>query len=283
MKVLLTGASGILGTDLLLQLQEANHEVLGFNSQNIDLVNFDAVKRIVAGFKPELVIHSAAITDVDRCEDNRELAFAVNATASGYLAKLAKLANAQIVYISSCGVYGNEKITPYHEMDKTIPVNYHHFTKLEGEKMVKEQHEDYLIIRPGWLFGGTPEHKKNFVNARRTEAETKAILKSAFDKIGSPTYTKDAAAQIVTLLSQGLYGTFNIVNEGEASRFNYVSEIVRLSGIPAKVEPVNSSLFPRRANMPDNECLENRNLNLNNCNTMRHWKLALREYINETY
>ncbi|WP_129715951.1 dTDP-4-dehydrorhamnose reductase [Pedobacter sp. SYP-B3415] len=283
MKVLLTGASGILGTDIKLQLESRGDEVLGFNSSDIAITDFESVSGIVKNFRPDVVIHSAAMTAVDRCEDEQELAYAVNVTGTKNMAMTAAQAGARLVYISSCGVYGNGKSTPYHEMDATQPVNYHHQTKLEGERQVKTHHSDYLIVRPGWLFGGTPGHKKNFVAARRKEAITNPVLQSAFDKIGSPTFTKDVAAQLVVLLDHGYTGLFNLVNEGEASRFSYVSEIVRLFELDTRIEAVNSSMFPRRANMPDNECLENRNLNLKGCNTMRHWKLALKEYINTNY
>lgn len=283
MKVLLTGASGILGTDIQSQLELDGHTVLGFNSTNIDIVDYSALKQTVSHFNPDTIIHCAAMTEVDRCEDERELAYAINVTGTENMARLAKELGATLVYISSCGVYGNGKATPYHEMDRTFPLNYHHETKLAGEKKVIDIVHDYLIIRPGWLFGGTPEHKKNFVRARRQEAIDNAVIQSAFDKIGSPTYTRDVAAQIAVLLNKNYKGIFNVVNEGEASRFNYVSEIIRLSNIVCRVEPVNSGLFRRKALMPDNESLENRNLNLKQCNRMRHWKLALKEYIDKTY
>ncbi|MCD0486945.1 NAD(P)-dependent oxidoreductase [Pedobacter sp. MC2016-14] len=283
MKVFLTGASGILGTDLMKQFQENNHEVLGFSSADINLTDLNDVGRKMEAFKPDLVIHSAAMTAVDLCETAPELAYAINVKGTAHMALAARAAGSKLVYISSCGVYGNGKTTPYHEMDATRPLNYHHQTKLEAEKQVKENHENYLIVRPGWLFGGSRQHKKNFVEARRQEALSNPVLKSAFDKQGSPTYTKDLAQQLLRVLNDGHTGLFNMVNEGEATRFSYVAELIHALGMDNRVEPVDSSRFVRAARMPDNESLENRNLNLNNCNQMRHWKLALRDYINTNY
>jgi dTDP-4-dehydrorhamnose reductase len=283
MKVFLTGASGILGTDIANQLKLADHETMAFNSSNIELGNYADVEQKMHGFKPDVVIHSAAMTNVDLCEDDREAAFLTNVTGSQNMAMAANKLGAKIVYISSCGVYGNGKTTPYTEQDDTTPLNYHHYTKLQGEIKVKEHNNKHLIIRPGWLFGGTILHKKNFVEARRREAESSAILKSAVDKVGSPTYTTDLAKQIMLLINNNCLGTYNAVNEGCASRYDYVSEIVKLFNYNVTVEPVNSNAFPRKANMPDNECLQNTNLTMSNINTMRFWKDALKEYINTTY
>ncbi len=283
MKVFLTGASGILGSDILSQLQQDNHEVLGFNSAAIEISNLADVTRKVNDFRPDVVIHSAAMTNVDLCEDDKAAAVRTNVIGSQNLAQAAAQAGARIVYISSCGVYGNGKTEPYNELDATGPLNYHHYTKLEGEKRIKEHHKDFLIVRPGWLFGGTLQHKKNFVEARRKEATSTPLLKSAFDKVGSPTYTLDLARQLLFLIKESYLGTFNIVNEGCASRYDYVAEIVKLFGLTTRVEAVDSKSFPRRANMPDNECLENMYLNLRGINQMPHWKEALKNYITHTY
>jgi dTDP-4-dehydrorhamnose reductase len=283
MKVFLTGASGILGSDIAEQLRLANHELLAFNSSNIDLGSYTDVKAKVIDFRPDIIIHSAAMTNVDLCENDKNAALLTNVIGSKNLAMAANKINAKIVYISSCGVYGPGKTEPYTELDAANPQTYHHYTKLEGEKRVKEHNNQFLIIRPGWLFGGTPQHKKNFVEARRKEAEKSHLMSSAADKVGSPTYTADLAKQIIYLIDKDQLGTFNAVNEGCASRYDYVSKIVQLFKFSTVVEPVNSNAFPRKANMPDNECLANLNLNLIKANQMRGWKEALKDYIATTY
>ncbi|WP_428331700.1 SDR family oxidoreductase [Mucilaginibacter sp.] len=283
MNILLTGASGILGSDISSQLKESGHNVLGFSSSDIDLFSYQDVKTKVHDFKPEIVIHSAAVTNVDLCEEHHEIADQINIIGSENIAKASRKIDAKVIYISSCGVYGNGKISPYNESDETNPVTYHHYSKLEGEKRVRKFTKKFLIVRPGWLFGGTPQHKKNFVEARKKDAFNASLIKSAGDKFGSPTYTADLAKQILYLMEEGFNGTFNVVNEGCASRFEYVTEIVKLLKMSTIVESVNSDAFPRKANMPANECLENRNLSQANVNKMRSWKVALKEYINLTY
>jgi len=283
MKVFLTGASGILGTDIFSELQKDNNEVLGFDSKQIDITNLDEVRKKITDFKPDMIIHAAAMTNVDLCEEDKEAALLANAVGPQNMALCANEIDAPLVYISSCGVYGNGNKMPHRETDETLPVNYHHFTKLEGENRVKEHTSKYFIVRPGWLFGGTTSHKKNFVEARRKEALVNHELKSAADKFGSPTYTLDLAKQIIELMQANVYGTFNAVNTGTASRFDYVSAIIKAFNFSNKIIPVESNAFPRKANMPDNEMLENAHLNLINLNRMRPWKDALKEYIVNTY
>ena len=162
MKVFLTGVTGILGSDILNQLEKADYEVLGFNSSNIEIGNWTDVKQKMYDFKPELVIHSAALTNVDLCEEDKDQAILTNVIGSQNMARASAHIGASIVYISSCGIYGNGKTTPYTELDETQPTTYHHYTKLEGEKKIKEHNNDFLIIRPGWLFGGTTSHRKKF-------------------------------------------------------------------------------------------------------------------------
>lgn len=283
MKAFLTGASGILGTDIKAELERNNWEVLGFNSKEIDITNLMDIKSKVKEFKPDLIIHSAAMTNVDLCEDDNKAAILANVIGTHNLSLTASATDTKIVYISSCGVYGNGKTAPHNELNATNPVNYHHYTKLIGEQRIKEHNSRFLVVRPGWLFGGTQLHKKNFVEARRKEASNNPVLKSAVDKFGCPTYTSDLAKQLITLLNKNVYGTFNIVNEGTASRFDYVSEIVKVFDLNNTMEPVNSNEFPRKANMPDNETLDNMHLTLRGLNSMRPWKDALKDYINTTY
>jgi len=283
MKLFLTGASGILGTDIAAEFKKNNWEVLGFNSKEIDITNFEDVRSKVGSFKPDVIIHSAAMTNVDLCEDDKKAAFLANVIGSHNLSLAANANNCKIVYISSCGVYGNGKKTPHSETDRTEPINYHHYTKLLGEERIKEHNSNFVIIRPGWLFGGSVNHRKNFVEARRKEAANNPILKSAADKFGSPTYTLDVAKQILAILNADLFGTFNVVNDVAASRFDYVSAIIETLGLNNTMEPVQSNQFPRKANMPDNEVLENAHLNLRGISLMRSWKDALKDYISTTY
>jgi len=283
MKVVVTGASGILGSDIVKELERQDWEVLEFSSKNIRLDDIIDVRAKIIPFQPDIIIHSAAMTNVDLCEDDREAAIKVNVLGTHNISLVAAALQAKVVYISSCGVYGNSKTEAYNELDATNPLTYHHYTKLIGEQRITDHNHRYLIVRTGWLFGGDKEQKKNFVEARRKEATTSPLMRSAGDKFGSPTYTVDLARQLVVLLEADVFGTFNAVNTGRASRFDYVSELVKLLGLSTPVEMVDSNAFPRRANMPDNEVLDNMQLRLRGLDTMRDWKSALKSYIDLTY
>lgn len=283
MKAVVTGASGILGTDIVKELKKHAWEVLEFTSKNIVLDDIADVRAKILPFQPDVIIHSAAMTNVDLCEDDREVAVRINVLGTHNISLVAAQLQAKVVYISSCGVYGNGKTEPYNELDATSPLNYHHYTKLVGEQRITDHNTRYLILRAGWLFGGDKEQRKNFVEARRKEAATAQVMRSAGDKFGSPTYTVDLAQQLVVLLDADVFGLFNAVNAGRASRFDYVREIVQQLGLSTPVEMVDSNAFPRRANMPDNEVLDNMQLRLRGLNVMRDWKAALKSYIDLTY
>jgi dTDP-4-dehydrorhamnose reductase len=283
MKVVVTGASGILGSDIVKELKKHDWEVLEFTSKNIKLDDITDVRAKILPFQPDIIIHSAAMTNVDLCEDDREAAIRVNVLGTHNMSLVAAALQAKVLYISSCGVYGDGKTEAYNELDATNPLTYHHYTKLVGEQRITDHNHRYLIVRTGWLFGGDKEQKKNFVEARRKEAATSALMRSAGDKVGSPTYTVDLAQQLVVLLKADVFGTFNAVNTGQASRFDYVSEVVKLLGLSTPVEMVDSNAFPRRANMPDNEVLDNMQLRLRGLDIMRDWKSALKSYIDLTY
>lgn len=283
MKVVVTGASGILGTDIVRELKTQGWDVLEFTSKNIMLDDIADVRAKILPFQPDIIIHSAALTNVDLCEDDHEAAIRVNVLGTHNISLVAAALQAKVVYISSCGVYGNGKVEAYNELDATNPLTYHHYTKLVGEQRITDHNYRYLIVRTGWLFGGDKEQRKNFVEARRKEATTTKVMRSAGDKFGSPTYTVDLARQLILLLNADVFGVFNAVNSGRASRFDYVSEIVRQFGINTPVEEVDSNAFPRRANMPDNEVLDNMQLRLRGLDVMRDWKVALKSYIDFTY
>ncbi len=158
MKVFLTGASGILGTDIQGEMERFNWEVLGFNSQQINITNLEEVRKKAQDYKPDIIIHSAAMTNVDRCEDEHAEALLANVVGTHNLSLAASRLQVPIVYISSCGVYGNGKTTPYTELDSLSPVNYHHYTKMVGEQRIKEHNASmyYCTTRVAvWRLAGT--------------------------------------------------------------------------------------------------------------------------------
>jgi dTDP-4-dehydrorhamnose reductase len=280
-KLLINGASGMLGSEFVLTASKQGHEVIALTRQDCDITLRDDVLRIVKQMWPEAIIHCAAHTDVDDCERNPDHASRVNADAPGHFAEAARQGGCCLLYVGSSGIFDGKKTGPYTENDPPGPLTQYARSKLEGEKRVALVGCDHLIVRTGWLFGGSASFKKNFVAARRREAAQKPVLQSAADKRGSPTWTRDFAQKSLELLACRARGLFHVVNADSASRFEYVAEIVSLLGLDTKVEPVDSSSFARLAPVPDNEALASVRLPQIGVPALRPWRDALKEYAAE--
>jgi dTDP-4-dehydrorhamnose reductase len=279
--ILVTGAAGMLGTEIVPALAAAGHEIVPHTRAAAgSLTDFAAAARFVAEHSPSVVVHAAAETNVDLCQDSPDHAYGVNAVATGALAAAAAEAGAIFVYVSSSGIFDGTKDGPYHEFDQTSPLTVYADSKRQGEVLALQANPRTYVLRAGWLFGGSFSFKKNFVAARLREAAGKPSLSSATDKRGCPTYTADFAAFLVELLAkQPPFGIYHVVNSGSASRFDYVSAIMRLGRTGVPVEGVDSSQFPRRAPVPSNEALEMMMARIVGVTVLRPWEEALEAYL----
>jgi len=264
----------MLGREMMEVGRKKRHEMVGWTRKELDLEKPEEGIRRIAELEPGAVIHCAAETNVDRCEREPELAIRVNGETPGRLAAAAKKAGAQFVFISTSGIFGGEKRGPFSEEEPPRPGTAYAKAKVYGEERVRKEHPQALILRAGWLFGGPLEMKKNFVGARLREAETTPELNSATDKQGSPTWTKDFVAAAFELLEKGESGIGHVANTGKATRFDYVSEILKLAGKHHPVRPVDSGHFPRTAAVPDDERLVSTRIL-----PLRDWREALRDYL----
>ena len=183
-----------------------------------------------------------------------------------------------MVYLSTCGLFGDERRC-YSEYDPVVLKTRYAHSKFLGEEAVRRVSRRALIIRPGWLFGGIPAHRRNFVYQRYLEAKDKPVVQSVADKFGSPTYTVDLAEKMLELLAADLSGTFHVTNAGGASRYEYMKCIVEAFGLPTVVEPVDSSQFPRPAPVPASEMLANLNLQFAGLEPLGPWDEAIRRYV----
>ncbi|MCJ2011960.1 SDR family oxidoreductase [Methylobacterium sp. J-076] len=276
MRYLLTGSSGLLGSTFLTM---SNHEVTCLSRAELDAGQGDRLPGIVAGHRPDAVINCAAHVQADQAEDDPAPAREANVQLPGRLAGICRDLQIPLVHFSSTGCYGNWKDGPYTEDDPLRPTTVHHTTKMEGERIVRETNADHLILRTGWLFGGRPEHKRNFVWQRLLEAADRATLTSDADQHGCPTLTDDVVAQTHHLLANGVRGTFNCVSAGAASRFDYVAKIVELFELPCRVVP--GPAFARRAPVSPNETAVNHRLGSIGMDRMPDWVSALTRYRNE--
>jgi dTDP-4-dehydrorhamnose reductase len=269
----------MLGSDFGMVLAGAGHTVVAYPHEKLDVRRLEQVTHFVSLERPDCVIHAAALTNVDECERNPEISYAANTVGTWNVALACSQLDTLVVYVSSCGVFDGTKAEPYTEFDQPAPRTHYHQSKYLGEQFVEKLCKKYFIVRPGWLFGGSTQHRRNFVEARRREALAKTDLVSAKDKFGSPTYTVDFAEQVIELIHSGAYGVYHVANIGFASRYEYVSEIVKGLALPATVRPVGSDVFPRSAPVPAWEALDNLCLRLRGILRMRPWQEAMQDYV----
>lgn len=278
-KLLITGGNGMLASsinDIIID----QYNILKLNKGDLDITDFKRVEEVIINFKPNYIIHTAALTNVDLCEDQKQLALKINGIGTENVSKCCEIVDAKMVYISTCGLFGDE-IRAYNENDSVVLKTEYAKSKYYGEKAVEKICEKAFIVRPGWLFGGSKNHKKNFVYNRYLEAKNKDIIISAADKFGCPTYTLDLANKIVDLLETDNYGLYHVSNYGSASRYSYVKKIINSFKLNIKVEKGDSTSFKRSAPVPDCEIIENMNLKLQGFELLPDWENAIERYVHD--
>lgn len=279
--VLVTGGKGMLGSDLCQIFQNRHHHVTVTDLQELDIRNLDRVMNCVNDLRPDWIIHLAAMTHVDHCEQRPDDAYLTNTIGTQNVALAAQSVGAMLVYVSTISVFDGSKATPNTEFDIPNPQSVYSKSKYEGERIVENLLDRYYIVRAGWMFGGGREDKK-FVAKIIELAQERDSLSVVNDKFGSPTYTYDIADGIEKLANTGLYGTYHLVNTGEVcSRYEFAQKILAYAGIKdCEIVPVNSAQFPLPAHRPRMEGAINYNLDLRQMNWQRPWQEALKEYIN---
>lgn len=279
--VLITGGKGMLGTDLCKIFTDRGHAITVTDINEMDIRDLSAVMSKVEQLKPDWIVHLAAMTHVDHCEQRPDDAYLTNTIGTQNVALAAQKIGAMMVYVSTVSVFDGTKSTPYTEFDTPNPNSVYSKSKYEGELIVEKLLDKYYIVRAGWMFGGGREDKK-FVAKIIELAQDRDRLSVVNDKFGSPTYTYDIASGIEKLAHTGLYGTYHLVNTGEfCSRYQFAQTILAYAGIEnCELHPVNSAQFPLPAPRPRMEAAYNYNLELRGLNWQRPWKDALLDYIN---
>ncbi len=291
LKILITGISGMLGVDLYQTLRE-KYEVVGFDLQEFPSVSFlpppvqrgditriDEVKRAFHELTPDLVVHTAAYTDVDGCEKNLDKAYKVNALGTQNVCLASQELNVPLIYISTDFVFDGKKDSPYLEFDQPHPISIYGRSKLVGEKYVRTLLHRYFIVRTSWLYG---YYGRNFVETILQLANQKKELRVVSDQVGCPTYTRDLSRKIKELLSTKSYGVYHITNSGSCSWYEFAREILKLAGIKgAQLKSITSEELDRPAPRPRFSVLENYCLRRALGKCMREWQEALRDYMLE--
>lgn len=277
----ITGASGMLGSSIKTVLNKEN--IVGVDIGRSCFTKYSRAELLaeyLVSEKISCLVHCAANTDVDLCELDPSVCLRDNIILTELVATACKISNIKIVFISSTGVYGDYKKTPYVEDDPARPTTVHHHSKWFAERVVAGACPDSLIIRTGWLFGGVWIGKKNFVAKRIAEAQnSKGVIRSDESQFGCPTYALDVARCIVVLIRNNISGTFNCVNEGLASRYEYVSSIIQFSELEVDVQKHAGDCFKRPAKVSKNEMALNKRLKALSLFEMPDWRDSLKNYI----
>lgn len=227
MKLLITGAAGQLGRDLIRVLTPF-HELDALDRNALDVTDEEAVRDAVYRTRPDAIIHSAAYTNVDKAESEAVSAYRVNAFSAWNLAVAAREIEAKLLYISTDYVFDGRKGEPYEETDRPNPLNVYGSSKLLGEKITQAVCPRSYIVRTSWLYG---KHGTNFVTKVADKALRERKLTLVNDQFGSPTYTYDLAVWIGHLLQTEYYGTYHATNQGWCSRYEFGFEIIRALGL----------------------------------------------------
>lgn len=274
MKILITGAYGMLGSDLQETLK--NHELIITGSKDLDITSKDKVIQFIKEKKPEIVINAAAYTAVDNCESNYDYAYEVNALGPKNLAIACNINNIPLIHISTDYVFDGNKKTPLNEEDKLGPKTIYGKTKLEGEKFIQKNTKKFFILRTAWLYG---IHGKNFVQTMLNLSKKNDEIKVVNDQIGCPTYSKDLCKAISELLKSDKYGIYHVTNKGKVSWYVFAQKIFELSNIDIKVKPCSTEEFPRPAHRPHYSVLNNQKWINNGFTPLRNYDEALKEYL----
>jgi dTDP-4-dehydrorhamnose reductase len=276
MRILLIGASGMLGTDVLQEW--TGDEIIPASSRDADIRSLEEVAALVARTRPDWIVLTAAYTDVDGSERNPELAFAVNAKGAENVARVAQEYGARLFFVSTDYLYDGTATRPYEPTDPTAPLNSYGQSKAAGERAIQETHHNWCIARTSWLFGTAAEC---FPWRILRAAETRPELKVVADQVGSPTFTRDLARAICELVHQDARGILNITNEGACSWFEFAKEVLKRAGRDSVVVlPSTTAETARPAKRPAYSVLSPASLNARGIR-MRAWQDAVAAYVKE--
>ena len=276
MKVLVTGANGQLGYDVAKELQKQNIECCGATRNDFDITDFAATEKFIVNYMPDVVIHCAAYTAVDKAEDEQGLCYLVNASATENIAQICKKIDAKMVYISTDYIFDGIKDGFYEVGDKPNPINVYGKTKLLGEQAVQKMLDKYFIVRISWVFG---EHGNNFVKTMLRLGKELKELNVVADQYGSPTYTADLAPLLIEMIKTDKYGIYHATNEGVCSWAEFAEEIFKLAGMNVKVNYITTDEYPTKAKRPLNCRLSKKKI-YKIFYKLFAWREALKVYIN---
>lgn len=281
MKIIIIGANGQLGSDLVKAL--ADHELIPLTHADIEVTDEGQVQATLARHKPDVVINTAAFHQVDVCEREVERAFRVNAFGPRLLALACREHDAALVHISTDYVFGGDatRRTPYVESDCPAPINVYGLSKLAGEHFIRYLWPRHFIVRTSGLYGlaGSSGKGGNFVEGRLKQAREGRPIRMVADQVLTPTYTVDLARAIRRLIETEHYGLYHITSAGQCSWYEFTAKILELTGLQVELTPQTTAESGAAARRPAYSVLENAALKAIGLDDMRPWQEALADYL----
>ena len=263
-RILVTGTNGMVGSYIDFGIKT--------DRKTLDVTKPEHIKTAIDLHRPDVIIHLAALTDLDYCEKNPDKAYMTNTVGTYNIALASRDRGIKLIYISTAGIFNGTEHVPYKETATGQPQNHYGHSKYAGELIVQSILKDFIIARTCWLFGGGPEKDKKFV-AKIISQFDKPEIKALEDNFGSPTFAKDLANAFKSLIDQNSRGTFHLAGTGKCSRYDFAKFIVQTLKPEIPVIPVSGEYFKLEAKRVPNEALASR------VNLMRPWKKALKEYL----
>jgi len=269
-KILVTGANGMLGQDLCPILEQNGYQVVRTDVDTLDITDLEQVERIIKQYAPDLVIHCAAYTNVDKAESDPDTAFLINAQGTENIAKICADQDIVLIAISTDYVFAGTATKPYLPNAARNPVGIYAKSKAEGEVAIEKYCQKYYILRTSWLYG----HKgKNFIETIIGLTQKLPEIKVIADQFGCPTWTVDLANAILALIKDSKnYGIYHFCGAGQTSWYGLACEAARLLGVNAKINPCTTEEYPLPAKRPKYSVMDN-------AGVLRDWREALEDYI----
>ena len=283
MKVIVTGAKGLLGSDVMDALKRRGHQAVGLDIEELDITKRDMVLERFEEEKPDAVIHCAAWTAVDAAEEeaNREICHRINVGGTRFVAEACRAVGAKMLYLSTDYVFDGKGTRPWEPDDKNYaPLNVYGQSKLDGELAVSSVLEKYFIVRTAWVFG---LNGNNFIKTMLSAGRKFTELRVVNDQIGTPTYTLDLARLLVDMIETDKYGYYHATNEGGyISWYDFACEIFKQAGYDVKVTPVTTAEYGlSKAKRPFNSRLDKSKLAENGFTPLPVWHDAVKRYLKE--
>lgn len=280
-KVVLIGANGQLGSELAKIF--CNYELVPLTHADLDIADAKEIERLLGQHSPDLILNTAAYHRVDECEEFPARAYEVNALAVRHLAQWAKAHQAVLLHFSTDYVFDGCLRRPYSEADLPEPLSAYAVSKLAGEYFIRAIHDRHFIIRTCGLYGiaGSSGKGGNFIETMLRLATEGKEIRVVDDQVLTPTSAKELAGKVRQLVETGAYGLYHITNNGACSWYEFAAAIFELSGLKPRLQPTTSAAFGAHAKRPAYSVLDNANLRSLGLDDLRHWRDALKEYLED--